>query len=71
MQIKFLYPVIFAFLFIACDAKSQKAQEVKNGAVEYTTAPIAQNNFTLTTTNQENISFELSNNILSSKKTQW
>ena len=68
MKIKFLYPIIFALLFAACDSKSQKAQEVQNVNSSYTEKIKNQNDFILTTTDGKEISFELSNDVLSSKQ---
>ena len=66
MKIKYLYPLIFSILFVACDSKSNQAQEITSENIN--TSINSENIYKLTTTKGKEISFELNKGLLFSKQ---
>jgi thiol-disulfide isomerase/thioredoxin len=68
MKIKFIHSIFFILLFLGCDSKPQKAQEVQSIHTNYKKAIVNVAKYTLTTTTGEKITFELADDILFSKQ---
>jgi len=67
MKLVSLYAIIFALFFIGCESKPQKAQEVQSTLVQKKEI-LKADNYTLTTTTGEKITFEVSDGVLFSKQ---
>tara|TARA_B110000046_G_C12965824_1_gene386639 strand:+ start:97 stop:651 length:555 start_codon:yes stop_codon:yes gene_type:complete len=65
---KFIYFIIFVLVFIGCDSKEQKAQEVQSINTNYKKAVVKVDKYTLNTTKGEKITFEVSDAVLFSKQ---
>ncbi|MDB4257224.1 TlpA family protein disulfide reductase [Arcobacteraceae bacterium] len=68
MKIKSIYSIIFILLFIGCDSKPQKAQEIQSINTNYKEAVVNVDQYTLATTTGEKITFEIADDILFSKQ---
>lgn len=70
MKIKLvsLFAIIFALFFVGCESKPQQAQEVKSTMIQKKTEILKADNYTLTTTSGEKITFEVSDGVLFSKQ---
>jgi len=68
MKKQFLYLFLFSFFFVSCDSKSHNAAEVQTQIVKKEAVQKNNNRYTLTTTQNEKISFEISKQLLNSKK---
>jgi len=70
MGIKFisLCSIVLVLFFTGCESKPTKAQEVQVTIVKEKQKVLKENNYTLTTTTGEKISFEVSDGVLFSKQ---
>jgi len=68
MKKQFVYLLLFSLFFVACDSKSHNAAEVQTQIIEK--IPTQKNNttYSLTTSKNEKITFEMSKQLLSSKQ---
>ena len=57
-----------AIVFISCESKPQKAQEIQNTSKKLTKTGLITNSYTLTTTANEKITFQVSNNVMLSNE---
>jgi len=63
-----LSTIILALFFVGCESKPKKAQEVQSTIVQEKKEILKANNYTLTTTTGDKITFEVSDGVLFSKQ---
>lgn len=70
MKIKLIFvsSIVLALLFIGCESKPQQAQEVQSTVLQKKSEIVKSDNYILTTTTGEKITFEISNGVLFSKQ---